>query len=484
MPDEIVIVGGGPAGLAAALEAVERGAGATVVERFDRVGGLCRTLDFEGCRFDVGPHRFFTKNEEVKRLFHRVLSDDAVRVQRKTRILHDGTFFDYPLTPLNAMMGVGMRRGMAIAGSYAVARARHISAPPTIETFEDWVVDRFGRRLFERFFKTYTEKVWGIDCQQIGAEWAAQRIRGLSLPAALRDSVLKSGRSTIKTLVDEFAYPRLGAGQTYEKMAKLVEAGGGRVLTRSTARHIRRNGMRVRALVIEDENGERQEIEGRHFLASATLSETIEMFDPPPPDAVLKAARALRYRDHIGVNLLVAGRVFPDNWIYVHDSSVAMARIANYRNFSSEMAGETDFNPLTVEYFAFPGDALSSSSDQDLIARAIRELEHLRILRREQVMKSFVVRSAKAYPVIELGYLEHVDVIRNWLDQLTNFLPIGRTGMFKYNNQDHAIATGILAARNVLALGRFDPWLVNIDAEYHETGPAGSIVERPQPTAA
>jgi protoporphyrinogen oxidase len=468
MAVDIVVVGGGPSGLAAAYEGVNRGATVTVLERLGQVGGLCRTLEFDGCRFDIGPHRFFTKNAEVRDLFHRVLGDDLISVRRQTRIFHDGIYFDYPLTPLNAMTGIGLRAGLRIAGSYAAARIRGRVAPKPPESFEDWVVDRFGRELFARFFQTYTEKVWGVPCDQIGADWAAQRIRGLSLGVAIRNALSGNNSSEVKTLIDEFVYPRLGAGHTYEKLSALVVAGGGCVRTGCTVQQLRREGSRIRALVMSDSDGHRHEIEGRHFLTSASLTDTIEMIDPPPPDEVLRAGRALRYRDHIGVNLVVKGAVFPDNWIYVHTNQVAVARISSYRNFSPEMASAADVSPITAEYFAFPGDALSSATDEQLIDRAIQELQRLGIIKRERVIDGFVVRNAKAYPVIEIGYQEHVSTIKAWLDGLENLVPIGRSGMFKYNNQDHAIATGLLAARRVLGLGRFDPWLVNIDAEYQE----------------
>ena len=467
MPPEILVVGAGPAGLAAAHEAIKHEAGVTVVERLDRVGGLCRTLEFGGARFDVGPHRFFTRNAEVDALFHDVLADDAVRVRRHTRILHGQTFFDYPLTPLNAASGVGLLAGARIAGSYAAARIRNALAPRRAETFEDWIVGNFGRRLFETFFRVYTEKVWGISCRQIGAEWASQRIKGLNLSTAIRNAVMP-GTPRIKTLIDEFSYPRLGAGQAYEKMARTIARSGGRILTQTRVRTLRRKDATICAAVVEDERGDRMEIEADCFLTSATLTDTLLMLDPPPPEAVLKAGRALRYRDHIGVNVIVAGPAFPDNWIYVHSPDVELARVSNYRNFSAEMTGGADVSPITAEYFSFPGDHLSRMRDTDLIEKAIAEMRKLGLLDREPILDAFVVRSGSAYPVIEIGYEKNIAVIRTWLDGLKNLLPIGRSGMFKYNNQDHAIATGLLAARRALGLGRLDPWLVNIDAEYHE----------------
>jgi protoporphyrinogen oxidase len=472
MPEEVVIVGGGPSGLAAAYECVRQRAPVTVIERHDGVGGLCRTIERDGARFDIGPHRFFTRNAEVSGLFHRVLGDDRVTVRRRTRILHDGIYFDYPLTPFNAMAGIGPRAGLRIAGSWTAARLRSRLAPRPAESFEDWVVERFGHELYRRFFKTYTEKVWGISCQRIGADWAAQRIRGLSLGAAIRHAAFKSGRGAIKTLLDEFAYPRLGAGQVYEKLSGLIAAGGGRVRTGATVKRILRSGARVRSLVVEDRGGNHSQVAAASFLTSAPLTDTLEMMDPPPPDAVLRACRSLRYRDHIGVNLLLQGPVFADNWLYVHSGSVAMARVASYRSFSPDMAGGRDVSPLTMEYFAFPQDALSSASDAQLIARATAELHQLGLADPDRVLDGFVVRSEKAYPVMEIGYQAHVDAIKAWLEGLENLLPIGRAGMFKYNNQDHAIATGLLSARRVLGRGRLDPWLVNVDAEYHEAGAA------------
>jgi protoporphyrinogen oxidase len=470
--DDLIIVGGGPAGLAAAQEAVGHGAKTVVLERLDRVGGLSRTTTFDGNRFDIGPHRFFTKNEEVHKLFVKTAAEDLLNVPRLTRIFYNNTYFNYPLTPLNALFGVGVLPSMSIFSSYLMAQARRTIGEPSIVNFEDWVVDRFGRSLFETFFKTYTEKVWGIPCSQIGADWAGQRIKGLSLTTAIINALFKPKNKVAKTLVDEFIYPRLGAGQLYEKMAASINNSGNRVITGASVRRIRRNKMHISAIEAADTQGKRYEVEGKFYLVSAPLTEMIEMMEPAPPPEVISACRALRYRNHVGVNLLVEGRLFPDNWIYVHSKEVRMVRIANYANFSPAMASRPGLNPLTVEYFCFPGDDVWDSSDDALIERAKRELVHMKIIQPDQVLGGFVVRSDKAYPVIEIGYEYHIATIKAWLDQFENLLPIGRSGMFKYNNQDHAIATGLLAARTALGIQKFDPWLINIDAEYHENAPA------------
>jgi protoporphyrinogen oxidase len=469
---DLVIVGGGPSGLAAAHEAVGRGAKAVVLERLDRVGGLSRTTNFEGSRFDVGPHRFFTKNQEVLALFVKTAAEDLLNVPRLTRIFHNNTYFNYPLTPLNALFGVGILSSLSILSNYLITQARGVCSESRIENFEDWVVDHFGRRLFETFFKTYTEKVWGIPCTQIGADWAGQRIKGLSLTTAVANALLKPTKNTVKTLVDEFLYPRLGAGQLYEKMAASIERTGGQVMTGARMCRIRRDQMRVCAIEVEDTQSRHYEVQGRYFLVSAPLTDMVEMMYPSAPPEVLSACRALRYRNHVGVNLIVEGRPFPDNWIYIHSEEVGMARIANYANFSQAMSSRSGISPLTVEYFCFPRDQVSNSSDGALIERAKRELRHMKILLPDQVLKGFVVRSDKAYPVIEIGHERHIATIKCWLDQFQNLLPIGRSGMFKYNNQDHAMATGLLAARTALGSGSFDPWRVNIDAEYLESAPA------------
>jgi protoporphyrinogen oxidase len=472
MAFDVVMVGGGPSGLAAAYEAVGHGASIIVLERLDRLGGLARTIEFEDSRWDIGPHRFFTQNREVHDLFVRIVGKDLVHVRRQTRILYNDKLFDYPLTPFSALFGVGVLTSLSIFADYSLARVRGTFGESRIENFEDWIVDRFGRKLFETFFKTYTEKVWGIPCTRISADWASQRIKGLSLSKAVRSALFKSKSKQIKTLIDEFLYPRLGAGQLYEKMAALIVQSGSQVNTRAQVLRIHREGVRVRSVTVNNGNGGSNDVEGRYFLISAPLTDMVQMMKPAAPSAVLAACSALRYRNHIGVNLLVEGRPFPDNWIYVHSANVAMARVANYSNFSPAMAGGVNLNPLTVEYFAFPGDEIWDASDSSLIARAIRELKLVGLLKHARVINSFVVRNEKAYPVIEIGNELHISIIKKWLDQFENLLPIGRSGMFKYNNQDHAMATGLLAARTALDIGRFDPWRVNIDAEYHEGGAA------------
>jgi protoporphyrinogen oxidase len=467
-PRRLVIIGAGPSGMAAALEAVKSGAAPLVLERLDKVGGLARTIEHDGNRFDIGPHRFFTLNPEIRQLFIDICGDDLVHVSRLTRIYYKGVFFNYPLTPLNALFGLGLNASVAAIGSYGVSRLRLLVNSDEPESFEEWIVDRFGRRLYRTFFKTYTEKVWGIPCARIGADWAEQRIKGLSLSAAIINALFRPKKKTIKTLGDQFMYPRLGAGQLYEKMRDRVTAGGGAVRTGVEVTRVKHDGFRVTSIDSVDANGARQTQTGDFYLSSAPLTELVGRLDPPAPPEALAACRGLRYRNHVGVNLVVKGAApFADNWIYVHSPDVKMARISDYRNFSPEMAATADSHPMTVEYFCFPDDGIWTSSDTALVQRAVDELAAMGIKARTE--RGFVVRSEQAYPVLERGFREKIETIKTYLDQFENLLPIGRSGMFKYNNQDHAMATGIYATRTALGQGRFDPWRVNIDGVYHES---------------
>jgi protoporphyrinogen oxidase len=465
----IVVIGGGPAGLAAALEAGRHGRHAVVLEQAGQVGGLARTEMLDGNRFDIGPHRFFTRNAEIEALFREVCGPDLVEVRRLTRIRYRGRWFDYPLTPLNALLGLGPLPAAAILASYATAQVRRRVAPPAIASFEDWVVDRFGRRLYETFFRSYTEKVWGIPCSRIGAEWASQRIKGLSLATALRTALLGPPPQVARTLIDRFIYPRLGAGQLYEKMAERIRAQGGEVRLGARVVRLPRDGFRLLGAELEG----RPAVGGDFFLSSAPLPQLLGQLDPPPPAPVREAAARLRFRNHISVQLVLQGEApFPDNWIYVHAPEVRVARIAAYRNFSPAMAAGPDLHPLTLEYFCFAEEPIWTAPDAELVALAGRELARLGLSAGGRVVAGGVIRSAAAYPVIERGADRALEPIRDWLGRFRNLLPIGRSGMFKYNNQDHAMATGLLAARTAVGAGRFDPWLVNIDAAYHEEAPA------------
>lgn len=465
----VIVIGAGPSGLAAAYELTRHGAPVVLVERLDQIGGLSRTTLKNGSRFDIGPHRFFTKSSEIHQLWCDILKKDLLSVPRLTRIFYNNKFFYYPLAPMNALFGIGPLEAISIISSYLSTRIKERISPTQPVSFEDWVVAQFGRRLFEIFFMTYTEKVWGVPCTQIGADWAGQRIKGLSLWTAVINSIFKPKQKKIKTLVEEFVYPRLGAGMFYESLAQRIKEGGGEILLGKHALGFRHEGSRICSVMTADAMGNRDDIEGSAFLVSSPLSDGILGLDPAPPAEVAEAARGLRYRSHIGVDIAVEGNPFPDNWIYVHSREVRLARVANYRNFSGEMAGHDGATPLTVEYFCFPGDDIWESQDERLIELAKTELKRMKIIHPEQVQFGFVVRNEKAYPVIELGYEKKMQMLKDYIARFDNFQPIGRSGMFRYNNMDHAIMTGLLAARNVLG-GNFDVWSVNIDAEYHESG--------------
>ena len=464
-----MVVGAGPAGLTAAFNATASGWQVTVLEKDrDYVGGISRTVRHEGNRFDIGGHRFFSKSEEITRWWRERLPDDFIQVRRMSRIYYRGKFFDYPLKPWNALSNLGVFTSFACILSYG----RSWLFPRRPETsLEDWVSNRFGRKLFTIFFKTYTEKVWGIPTSELSADWAAQRIKGLSLTRAVLNAFkgkAKPGEGVIKTLVDTFSYPRLGPGQMWEKTAADIVTQGGRIAMGATASKIRHTGNRVTAIESMQADGSTEVLTAEQFMLSMPLQESVLAFDPPLPDPVIQAARRLRYRDFLTVALVVEGEnPFPDNWIYIHEPGVKLGRIQNFRNWSEAMIGTPGTTCLGLEYFCFAGDGLWSAKDSELVELGTRELAELGLVKAGRVVGGTVVRMEKAYPVYDPGYQANVDLIRQELARFGNLHVIGRNGMHKYNNQDHSMMTAILAVRNIDGAA-FNLWNVNSDAEYHE----------------
>ena len=462
---DLVIIGAGPAGLTAAYELRDSNKKVLVLDKKNQVGGLAETKVFGKYRYDIGPHRFFTKNKEVYDLFLEVLGDDAVEVNRKTRILFKNSYFDYPLTPVNALFGLGVIESILTGFSYIFARIKSYLKFSKINNFEEWVVDKFGRKLFNNFFKNYTEKVWGIDCSEIGSDWAAQRIKGLSLSTAIRFALFPNSKKRPKTLVDKFYYPKLGAGMLWEKFEDSISKNEIEVRKESKVSSVELKD-NVFNLTVENSNAALSTIKAKNIFFSNPLLEFINIYKTDIPSEVVSAASSLNYRNHISVHITIDKKLFDDNWIYIHSPDLKMARIADFTNFSEFMSNENTY-PLTLEYFCFENDELWTTDNKNLIEFALSELKT--IFEEEfNIVHSAVTRNPKAYPVIKTGYEEHIKIIKNWLETLPNITAIGRSGMFKYNNQDHAMATGLYAARNYLGLGNYDPWEVNIDGEYHE----------------
>jgi protoporphyrinogen oxidase len=459
-----VVVGGGPAGLTAALQLSRFGAPVTVVERTQAVGGIARTENYKGFHFDMGGHRFFTKRADVQRLWEELLPGDFLRRPRLSRIYYRGRFFHYPLRPLEALARLGPLEALRIVLSYARWQLR---PHPREETFEQWVTNRFGRRLFQTFFKTYTEKVWGLSCSELRAEWAAQRIKNLSLKKVLL-SFLVPPRQTITSLIDEFHYPRRGPGMMWRAAASEVESRGGRVRLGSDVTRVVRDGPRILHLEV-CRLGRRETIRGTDFISSMPVTEFVRRLDPPPPPDVLEAARGLRYRDLLTVCLIVdRPELFPDNWIYVHDEGVKVARIQNFKNWSPDMVPDPSKTSLGLEYFCQEGDAFWTRPDAELIAQGRAELERIGLARAADVQDGCVFRVPNAYPVYDSVYAGHLAVLRRFMDGLANCQTVGRNGLHRYNNQDHSMVTAMSAVENVLRGEAHDVWSVNTEAEYHE----------------
>ncbi len=461
----VVILGAGPAGLTAAYELARKGVASVVVEQDPVVGGLARTVEYNGYRFDIGGHRFFTKLPQIEKIWKDVLGEDLLVRPRLSRIYYRGKFFQYPLEPLDALMGLGPVEALRCLASFA--RARLAPSLPE-DDLETWVSNRFGRRLFRTFFQSYTEKVWGLPCRQIQAEWGKQRIRGLSLATLLWNSLggSRSSNGTPKTLIRQFLYPRLGPGMMWSRMREMIERQGARVVLNAPVEEIRWERGRVTAV-----RAGGTVYAADHFISSIPIRELIGRLAPAPPEELRRAAGDFNYRDFIIVALMVRGRnLFPDNWIYIHDPKVAVGRIQNYGNWSPEMTPDAATTCLGFEYFCQQGDALWQASDQDLAARAARELAHLGLAGRSAVIDAKVVRVPKAYPVYDGVYRRGIAAIREFLRTVPNLQLVGRNGMHRYNNQDHSMLTAILAARNVMGAGH-NLWDLEADSGYLEDGP-------------
>jgi protoporphyrinogen oxidase len=467
-PQHVVIAGAGPAGLTAAVELVRRGQPTIVLEGTDAVGGISQTVERDGWRFDIGGHRFFTKVKRVEEWWHKVLADDEFLTRpRMSRIFYRGKLFDYPIKPMNALRGLGVFEAIMCLASYLWVRVRK----PDESNYEGWVASRFGWRLYKHFFKSYTEKVWGMPASEMPADWAAQRIKNLSLWSAIWNALFpKKGQTDIVTLIDQFQYPKFGPGMMWERARDLVVEGGGEVLMETPVLAVHhRNGNAVAVTARMGDKNER--VACGHLISSMPMAELLQMMHPPAGPEVMAAAQRLRYRDFLTIALVVPQEAgFPDNWIYVHSPDVQVGRIQNFGSWSPYLV-KNGRTCLGLEYFVTEGDKLWSMSDEDLIELGKRELAALGIAQTEFVEVGYVVRVPKAYPVYDEDYRDNVEVLRRWLaENAQNVHPIGRNGMHKYNNQDHSMYTAMLTVESIVDGVEHDVWSVNVEEEYHEEG--------------
>jgi protoporphyrinogen oxidase len=459
----VAVIGAGPAGMAAAHQLANGGAQVAVYEAADTVGGLARSIDLWGQRVDIGPHRFFSSDIRVNRLWLEVVGRDYRMIDRLTRIYYRKRLFHYPLKPANALWNMGIVNAARCLTSYAREKVAPTFPDHANETFESWVVGRFGRRLFEMFFKSYSEKLWGIGCDELDADFAAQRIKKFSMGEAMK-SALGLGKSTHKTLVDRFAYPLGGTSMVYERMAEQVRALGGAIHLEQPVKRVVREDRTVRG--IELANGAVESFD--HGISTMPLTLMVRGLGDLPPD-VEHALDQLRFRNTILVYLNVDGTdLLPDQWLYVHSPDLHVGRMTNFRNWIPELHGDSTTSILAMEYWCYDADPMWSEDDDALIERATQEVRSSGLIKSAPVLDGHVVRIRRCYPVAAHGYKTHLRPVVEFLDTFEGPTPIGRYGAFKYNNQDHSILMGILAAENLLEGRSHDLWAVNTDYDAYQ----------------
>lgn len=474
MRKRVAIIGAGPAGLTAAYLLGKAGIATTVFEKDTTyVGGISRTENYRGFHFDIGGHRFFSKSKEVEDFWTEILGNELLERPRSSRIYYNNKFFSYPLAAFEALQKLGIVESALCVLSYVQAKINPVKNPVN---FEDWVSNQFGKRLFNIFFKTYTEKVWGISCKEISADWAAQRIKGLSLSSALKNALFKPNKRNkdgiIKTLIDSFRYPAKGPGQMWETCRDKCLQMGVEIKMNSDVIGLEYLNYEWNVLLQNDDA-----VQGFDYvLSSAPIQQLIPSIIPALPSDAIRAANNLHYRDFLTVVLIAEDKdSFNDNWIYIHDPSVKVGRIQNFKSWSPFMVPDTKMACYGLEYFCFEGDGMWESNDGNLINLAKKEMQQIGLIDASAVTDGYVVRQAKAYPVYDQHYKEHILTIRAALHAYNGLYLVGRNGMHKYNNQDHSMMTAMLAAKNIIAGEKlYDVWNVNQDAEYHESGDRAS----------
>lgn len=487
---DVAIIGAGPAGLTAGYLLTKQGKTVAIIEQDETyVGGISRTVEYDGYRFDIGGHRFFSKSQQVVDLWNEILPDDFIQRPRMSRIYYEGKFYSYPLRAFEALSNLGILRSTACMASYLWYKAFPIK---DVKSFEDWTTNQFGQKLYSIFFKTYTEKVWGMPCDEMSADWAAQRIKGLSLWSAVTDGLKRSlglnkkpnDGQEVKTLLETFRYPRLGPGMMWEAARdKIIATGKGQVLMGHALDQLAAIGPNDEGFnwsMTAQGKDAKVQIRAGDVISSAPMRELSKRLYPLPQSTL--QANNLKYRDFLTVALMIDSEdLFPDNWIYIHDSKVQVGRVQNFRSWSPEMVPDENVACVGLEYFCFEGDGLWASEDDDLVELAKKEMDILGLVDPAKVRGGAVVRQEKAYPVYDEDYAANVDAMRVELEEKHPSLHlVGRNGMHRYNNQDHAMMTAMLTVENILAGKRiYDIWCVNEDAEYHEAGDEGAETALP-----
>lgn len=470
--EKVVVMGAGPAGLAAGYFLSQNGIKVKIFEKQSHVGGISKTIVKNGFRFDLGGHRWFTKNEQLNNLIKDLLSKELIEVKRTSRIFFDGKYFDYPIKIPNVIKGLGFWKSLKVIFSYFATRIKYRLFPRPLKTFEDWIVAHFGRVLFNYFFKTYTEKLWGIPTHQIGAEWAAQRIKGMSLIAAVKNAIIPS-KNKPKTLIDKFLYPKLGIGRISERLAEEISKFSD-IALQTTVREIEHKKGEIVSVVVDEKKSppfQKREIFADSFISSIPITEFVQILNPQPPTQVLKAAQKLTWRNLITVHLMLnRSQVTSDTWVYIHEWRAGLGRLHEPKNWSKNMVPGQDKTSLVCEFWAKQGDKIWQKKDDELIEWAIKDVsEIMHFIKKEDVIDVFVVRTPKAYPIYKIGYKKPLEIVKNYLKKFKNLQLIGRYGTYKYNNMDHSILSGIWAAKNIIAGKKlYDLEQINVEEEYHE----------------